>query len=152
MNLVIDNFVISFVTVTLIITINFWTTKNITGRLMVGLRWWNDISEDGKSTWRFETLPDKEKDRLDHTDSAVFWCGIIIEPLFWIACLITAFFQMPPELDWASLVFIAIVLSVVNFAGYVKCARGARKAIRRAATKKATEVATQAIIEQATSA
>ncbi|OWK11064.1 hypothetical protein Celaphus_00006910 [Cervus elaphus hippelaphus] len=27
---------------------------NVTGRLMVGLRWWNQIDEDGKSHWIFE--------------------------------------------------------------------------------------------------
>jgi len=29
--------------------------KNVTGRLLVGLRWWNDASDAG-STWRFESL------------------------------------------------------------------------------------------------
>lgn len=28
--------------------------QNVTGRLMVGLRWWNQIDEDGKSHWIFE--------------------------------------------------------------------------------------------------
>lgn len=26
----------------------------MTGRLLVGLRWWNQIDEDGKSHWVFE--------------------------------------------------------------------------------------------------
>lgn len=30
-------------------------TKNITGRLLVGLRWWNEANDTG-SAWRFETL------------------------------------------------------------------------------------------------
>lgn len=29
--------------------------QNVTGRLMVGLRWWNHIDEDGKSHWVFES-------------------------------------------------------------------------------------------------
>ena len=33
---------------------DFWTVKNITGRLLAGLRWWNHIDEDGKSQWIFE--------------------------------------------------------------------------------------------------
>lgn len=28
--------------------------QNVTGRLLVGLRWWNQIDEDGKSLWVFE--------------------------------------------------------------------------------------------------
>ena len=31
-------------------------TKNVTGRLLVGLRWWNEANDTG-SAWRFETLP-----------------------------------------------------------------------------------------------
>lgn len=28
--------------------------QNVTGRLLVGLRWWNQVDEDGKSQWVFE--------------------------------------------------------------------------------------------------
>lgn len=30
-------------------------TKNISGRLLVGLRYWNEVTDQG-SNWRFETL------------------------------------------------------------------------------------------------
>jgi hypothetical protein len=33
---------------------DFWTVKNVTGRLLVGLRWWNYVDEEGKSIWVFE--------------------------------------------------------------------------------------------------
>lgn len=26
---------------------DFWTVKNITGRLLVGLRWWSEIGKEG---------------------------------------------------------------------------------------------------------
>lgn len=29
--------------------------QNITGRLMVGLRWWNQVDDDGQSRWVFES-------------------------------------------------------------------------------------------------
>ncbi len=34
-------------------------TKNISGRLLVGMRWWNDVGDDQTnegSNWRFESL------------------------------------------------------------------------------------------------
>uniref|UniRef100_A0A6A7FNU2 Golgi apparatus membrane protein TVP23 homolog n=1 Tax=Hirondellea gigas TaxID=1518452 RepID=A0A6A7FNU2_9CRUS len=49
------SFIGSFVTVVLLLSMDFWTVKNITGRIMVGLRWWNYIDEDGKSHWVFES-------------------------------------------------------------------------------------------------
>ena len=30
-------------------------TKNVSGRLLVGLRWWNETTDEG-SNWRFESL------------------------------------------------------------------------------------------------
>ena len=39
----------------LLLAFDFWTVKNVSGRLMVGLRWWNKIEEDGTSTWMFES-------------------------------------------------------------------------------------------------
>ena len=31
--------------------------QNVTGRLLVGLRWWNDVHEDGTNIWIFESHP-----------------------------------------------------------------------------------------------
>eukprot|EP00808_Paulinella_micropora_P022170 g8441.t1 len=40
-----DNFVVVFVTCIILLAFDFWTVKNVSGRLLVGLRWWNDIKE-----------------------------------------------------------------------------------------------------------
>jgi hypothetical protein len=34
---------------------DFWVTKNISGRILVGLRWWNEVKEDGTEVWIFES-------------------------------------------------------------------------------------------------
>ncbi|XP_060060514.1 Golgi apparatus membrane protein TVP23 homolog C isoform X3 [Erinaceus europaeus] len=49
------SFIACMVTIILLLSCDFWTVKNVTGRLMVGLRWWNHIDEDGKSHWVFES-------------------------------------------------------------------------------------------------
>lgn len=54
--IIFDNFVIAFVTCVVLLAFDFWTVKNVTGRLMVGLRWWNEIKEDGSNEWIFESL------------------------------------------------------------------------------------------------
>lgn len=46
--------------------------KNVSGRLMVGLRWWNEVSENGGSEWRFETLQEGQR-AVDKKDSFLFW-------------------------------------------------------------------------------
>ena len=53
-----DSFILHFVTCIILLAFDFWTVKNITGRLLVGLRWWSYVQEDGKSEWVFESLED----------------------------------------------------------------------------------------------
>lgn len=40
-----------FILVTVLSGMDFWIVKNVTGRLLVGLRWWSDFTEDGKEIW-----------------------------------------------------------------------------------------------------
>lgn len=39
--------VIIFICVTILAALDFWTVKNVTGRLLVGLRWWSYFDEKG---------------------------------------------------------------------------------------------------------
>lgn len=50
-----NNSVLVFMIVIFLLAFDFWTVKNISGRLLVGLRWWNETSADGKTTWIFES-------------------------------------------------------------------------------------------------
>lgn len=51
------SFVVHFVVCVLFISIDFWFVKNVSGRILVGLRWWNEVDEAGENIWRFESLP-----------------------------------------------------------------------------------------------
>ena len=42
-----DGFVFAFIVQVLLLALDFWTVKNVTGRLLVGLRWWNEVKDDG---------------------------------------------------------------------------------------------------------
>lgn len=46
---------------------DFWLVKNITGRLLVGLRWWNYIDDDGQSHWMFENR-NQSQSKNDNTN------------------------------------------------------------------------------------
>lgn len=50
-----DSFITNFVVIVLLLSFDFWTVKNVSGRLLVGLRWWNYVDEDGNSNWVFES-------------------------------------------------------------------------------------------------
>ena len=54
--LFVDSFVIIFVITVLLAALDFWVVKNVSGRILVGLRWWNEINDLGESVWKFESL------------------------------------------------------------------------------------------------
>ncbi|KAI9101116.1 hypothetical protein DFS34DRAFT_613207 [Phlyctochytrium arcticum] len=116
-----EGFTLPFVLVVLLLAFDFWTVKNVTGRLLVGLRWWNDIKEDGTSEWRFES----QQNRLvNGTDSRVFWYSLYITPGIWLILSITAVFQL--KLGWLLLTVIGMVMGVTNVLGYTKCEKDAK--------------------------
>lgn len=39
--------VMLFICVMILAAIDFWVVKNVTGRLLVGLRWWSEYDEKG---------------------------------------------------------------------------------------------------------
>jgi hypothetical protein len=42
------------VVVVVLLALDFWTVRNVSGRVLVGLRFWNQVDEDGTSFWVFE--------------------------------------------------------------------------------------------------
>lgn len=50
-----DSYVFSTVIVVILLSADFWTVRNVSGRVLVGLRFWNQVDEDGTSYWVFES-------------------------------------------------------------------------------------------------
>ena len=46
---------VAYLVIILLGAFDFWTVKNISGRFLVGLRWWNEVQEDGSEKWIFES-------------------------------------------------------------------------------------------------
>ncbi|XP_044764093.1 uncharacterized Golgi apparatus membrane protein-like protein CG5021 isoform X2 [Coccinella septempunctata] len=118
-----SSFITSFVVIVLLLSMDFWTVKNITGRLMVGLRWWNYVDDEGKSHWVFES----RKSRINERESAIFWTALILTPIVWILFFITALFSF--NIQWLLLVMIALILSSSNLYGYMKCKIGTNQSV-----------------------
>ncbi|XP_023343354.1 uncharacterized Golgi apparatus membrane protein-like protein CG5021 isoform X1 [Eurytemora carolleeae] len=117
-----DSFIGNFVFVTLLLSLDFWTTKNITGRIMVGLRWWNYINDDGVSVWKFEARNGESAKNLSTTEIRIFWTGLIVAPGLWVLFFLTALFSF--KFSWLILVVIGLTLSTSNLLGYLRCKMG----------------------------
>ncbi|KAK9502834.1 hypothetical protein O3M35_011531 [Rhynocoris fuscipes] len=113
-----DSFITNFVLIVLLLSLDFWTVKNITGRLMVGLRWWNYIDDDGKSHWVYES----KKNMVNSTESKIFWAGLVCFPALWGLLFIVNLFSF--EFKWLLLICIAGALNGANLHGYLKCRFG----------------------------
>lgn len=122
-----DSFVVQFVITVTLLAFDFWTVKNVTGRLLVGLRWWNEVGEDGTTqTWRFETIPDR--DNLNATDGRIFWWTLYISPVIWVLLGVVCVLKF--NVSYLLMVVIALILNGANILGYYKCNKDATEQIR----------------------
>lgn len=135
------NYVLVFIITIVILAMDFYYLKNIAGRRLVGLRWWNEVNgQSGESNWVFESAePDSRQ--INATDKRFFWLAVYAQPVSWVALGIVAIVKF--EFIWLSLVgeshhifdlllsmicrayhlfsVIAIVLTVTNTLAFSRC-------------------------------
>jgi hypothetical protein len=86
--------VLIFILVILFLAADFWNVKNVSGRLLVGLRWWNESSTEGESIWVFETADPQRY--INPIDSKVFWTTLYVTPAFWVGLGLLAILKVQP--------------------------------------------------------
>ncbi|XP_054698532.1 Golgi apparatus membrane protein TVP23 homolog A isoform X1 [Grus americana] len=128
-----NSFVACFVTILLLLSFDFWSVKNVTGRLLVGLRWWNQIDEDGKSHWLFEAKRVPTVAASTEAEARIFWLGLIICPVIWTVFFFSTLFSL--KLKWLALVIAGISLQTANLYGYIHCKLGGQKSISRVTSR-----------------
>lgn len=133
-----QDFISTFVAIILLISMDFWVVKNVTGRLLAGLRWSNYIDDVGNSHWIFENknvardqeaqdggLASFQEELRGHegtADSSIFWSALIIAPMLWLLLMLVSIFRL--NVQWFMLVALASVLSLSNLYGYIRCRLG----------------------------
>lgn len=105
---------------------DFWTVKNISGRLLVGLRWWSYVKDDGSNEWIFESLEDMAE--ISATDSRVFWGAMYINPACWVFLFIVGLLRL--KFEYLPIVVAAFVMNTANLIGYFKCSSSAKDKMR----------------------
>src|SRR5690606_34492677 len=69
---------------------DFYYLKNIAGRRLVGLRWWNEVDvATGDSQWVFESADPATK-VVNATDSRFFWLAMYAQPCLRVALAVLA--------------------------------------------------------------
>lgn len=97
-----SNFVLIFIITILLLAADFYYLKNIAGRRLVGLRWWNEVDvSTGDSQWVFESADPATK-VVNATDSRFFWLAMYAQPCLWVALAVLAVVRF--EFIWLTLV------------------------------------------------
>jgi hypothetical protein len=110
-------FISLMVTCILLLAADFWVVKNVTGRLLVGLRWWNQVKEE-ETEWIFESAEDKVVNKFDRT---VFWTVLYLTPVVWACLFVLGLLKF--NVNWLLIVIMALSLNLANVYGYYKCSK-----------------------------
>ncbi|KAL4759141.1 DUF846 domain-containing protein [Aspergillus foveolatus] len=120
--LFINNFILVFILTLLLLSADFYYLKNIAGRRLVGLRWWNEVNtSSGDSHWVFESA-DPNTRTITATDKRFFWLSLYVAPALWIGLGILAIVRLNSVI-WLSLIAIALVLTITNTTAFSRCDR-----------------------------
>ncbi|CAL8310077.1 unnamed protein product [Boreogadus saida] len=127
-----SSFIACMVTIILLLSCDFWTVKNITGRLMVGLRWWNQVDDNGENHWVFESRKATGKKQTGNSESRIFWLGLVVCPVLWVVFFFSTLFSF--KIKWLAVVIMGVVLQGANLYGYVRCKAGGKTSLKNMAT------------------
>lgn len=124
--------VLVFILTLLLLSVDFYYLKNIAGRRLVGLRWWNEVNTgNGESHWVFESRHDAAYHNASNsissadqeqnpTDHRFFWLSLYVAPALWVGLAILAVVRLIGVI-WLSLVAIALALTITNTVAFSRC-------------------------------
>ena len=116
---------LEFVFVVIFSSLDFWFIKNVSGRILVGLRYWNEIKQDGSEVWVYENENEKKNSSID---TKIFWGSIYLTPFFFFFLIPVEFFSFN-IMNFLECV-ISFVLTISNLYGYYKCSKEQNKKIK----------------------
>lgn len=118
-----NKFILHFIILILLISADFWNLKNISGRLLVGLRWWNETNPiegrpgEFENVWVFETADPNRY--INPIDSKVFWLLLYGQPIAWAVFGILSLLKF--QFLYLLLIGISLSLSLTNALAFTKC-------------------------------
>ena len=114
-----SNDALIMITVIIFIAADFWYTKNISGRILVGLRWWNNYDKETQGNiWKFES---KNEIKESNIDRKTFWISFYGFAACWLFLFVWECIMF--NFTWAFLCLISLVISGINVVGFFKCSK-----------------------------
>ena len=119
LNIFTSNEALVMIVVILLDAADFWYTKNISGRILVGLRWWNNYNQNTQeNVWVFES---KNEIKESNIDRKTFWFSLYGFAAIWLIlfvweCILFNFI-------WAFLCLISLAIAATNVYGFFRCSK-----------------------------
>lgn len=98
---------------------DFWTVKNVTGRLLVGLRWWSEHMPDGQDKWVFECKVQEQT--LNPKHEYWFWGMQVASTMVWLTLFVIN--ALAIDIPDCTTVLFGLIASGTNLWAYYKCSR-----------------------------
>eukprot|EP00347_Sterkiella_histriomuscorum_P017759 403348106 len=125
LNLFINNLVMVYICVIVSSAFDFYVVKNISGRVLVGLRWSQYVDEQGKEHWVF--LSSDQVQQNDKINSRVFWFSSYATPAIWGLLFVWSILSFSPTN--AIICVIAYLMAFTNLMAYIKCEKSHKSKI-----------------------
>ena len=88
-----SSFIACFILVMMLLSADFWVVKNVSGRLLAGLRWWSVVDEEGELVWRYESWTQEQRDLAQQGEGTYFWATIISQQVLWTLLAVVSVFR-----------------------------------------------------------
>lgn len=138
LSLFVDSTALIYLVIILLASCDFWITKNVSGRLLVGLRWWNEVREDGNEVWIYESKNEKKEGTAD---TRVFWFCLYSAAIIWTLIFIWDIISL--KWVWAVIALICLVFSGINLYGFFKCSKQQQDNVKNFSAKAAVKIASK---------
>ncbi|KAG2146557.1 uncharacterized protein EDB93DRAFT_1250838 [Suillus bovinus] len=118
-----NNYVLSTVVVVILLAMDFWNCRNVSGRTLVGLRFWNQVDDDGESYWVFESRDPSRP--ANPVDAKMFWIALYMFPALWLLVFVVSLLRF--SLSFLPIVALALVFNFTNAVGFTYADRDAKQ-------------------------
>ena len=129
-----------YLSVILLGSVDFWITKNVSGRFLVGLRWWNEVKKDGKEVWIYESKNEKAEAT---SDKSVFWTSLYVNGGGW--AILFLFKLITLSITNAIIAFTMLIFAGINLYGFFRCSKEQQGKINKLGTKAVSNLAKEGI-------
>lgn len=131
-----NNFITSSLIIIILSALDYWTVKNVTGRLLIGQRWWSSSTSSSGFIFESKAILNREKNKKHFSqkfgsemdeycpnpvDKRLFWGALYIFPVIWSLFSLISLFKL--SLSWFAMDIFALSIVSSNLFAYKKCDR-----------------------------